>query len=83
MHHKLRYEGAARLLAVGLLPTQDAGPAAEAEGIFRTLVAPQRAEHAQPGVGGRHAERGAGPDAVRAALRAALSARWTAWRGGT
>lgn len=72
VHHKLRYEGAPRLLAVGLLPGPDAGPVAEAEGIFRTLVSRNALNARSPAHAAVTVQDGQGPDAVRASIAGAL-----------
>lgn len=68
VHHKLRYEGAPRLLAVGLLP----GPDAEAEGIFRSLVSRNAVNARSPAHAAVTVQDGQGPDAVRASIAGAL-----------
>ena len=72
VHHVLRYAGAPRLLAVGLLPEPDPGPAAEAEGIFRTLVARNAVNMRSPASAVVTLHAGQGPDALRASLAVAL-----------
>ena len=66
VHHRLRYAGAPRLLAVGLA----AGPDEEAEGIFRELVERNAINGRNPAHAAAIVYDGRPPDAIGAALDA-------------
>jgi multimeric flavodoxin WrbA len=69
VHHRLRYASSPRLLAVGLT----AAPDAASEGIFRALVARNAINGRNPAHAAAIIYDGQPPDAVRAAVAAALS----------